>query len=469
MQQKRKISDLTKSETNFLMFQKKIAWVKRSQDFDYSLRPCTTQLIFDPSIFDSAPSSEEWIPNDRGGSKTPPSRRSNNRGRGKIPRLRKKRLKKKRTLPRKVSERKITGGKLLSLSANQIFKIPRKVLPKRNLPLNPSFPNGSFVPFTSGCKLPNGLVVWAKASKEAWLPGRVEWIKNEIFDLENGPCELDPGSLSSPDVPIRFFGEECIIKKVARCDIVEFSTEDTYVREWLHQSRSAKGDLKFYRYALQEAIRSVKQVNEGWLKKPLVMAWGDKLCIGEISALDKKTGFCHMIYKTGFEEKIYLFNRRFHFLALPSALLAGIKNENLTRKHVGWTDRFLEKWPAIVSNAAKGLSAMQKQVPKAIHKIFCSSGRVIVLDPRMPYYEYPCSSTREHVFKIVTGIDASDEIAETCFKLCETYWGKKIVRAKDSVSLYERRQRPLLGFTYLQSPTGEALVASIWSIWELNA
>lgn len=87
-------------------------------------------------------------------------------------------------------------------------------------------------------------------------------MKNEIFDLENGPRELDPGSDSSPDVPIRFFGG-CVIKKVTRCEIVEFSTEDTYVREWLHQSRSAKGDLKFYRNALQEAISSVKWVNEG--------------------------------------------------------------------------------------------------------------------------------------------------------------------------------------------------------------
>jgi len=159
MQQKRKIGDLTNCNTKFLMFEKKIAWVKRSQDFDYSLRPCTTQLILDSSIFDSAPSSEEWIPNDGGRRKTPQSRRSKNRVSRKIPRFRKKRLKKKRRLTRKASEKNITGRKLQSLSANLISKIPREVLSKRNLPPNPSFPKNSYVPFKNGCKLPNGLVV----------------------------------------------------------------------------------------------------------------------------------------------------------------------------------------------------------------------------------------------------------------------------------------------------------------------
>jgi len=199
------------------------------------------------------------------------------------------------------------------------------------------------------------------------------------------------------------------------------------------------------------------------------MEWGDFLCIGEISALDTKTGFCHMIYKTGFQEKIYLFGRKFHFLPHPSSLFDGIKEENLPPKHVGWAHKFFDKWPAIVRKLEPGLSKMQKQVPKTIHKMFCSSVRVIVLDPRMQYYEYPCNSKSEHAFKIVTGNDPEDQIAETCLKLCETYWSKKIVRVKDSASLYERRQRPLTGFTYLESPTGEALVATIWSIWELNA
>jgi len=112
---------------------------------------------------------------------------------------------------------------------------------------------------------------------------------------------------------------------------------------------------------------------------------------------------------------------------------------------------------------------MQKQVPKAIHRKFCSSRRVVVLDPTMPYYDNPSSSKSQHIFKIVTGYDEKDQIAETCYMLCETYWSTKIVRAKTLINLYERRHRPMTGFTYLQSPTGEALVASIWSIWQINA
>lgn len=464
MQQNCKISDLKDATAASVIWERKRSLVTRALDLDWSLRPCTTKFVLDSYLFDDASASDEWTPGGRIRKKVLQSVKK----RSKKKFSRKRRLKKKPSRQIKRSKKNITVRKLQSLPTKVIFEVPIEIAPRRILPPNPSFPKHS-IPFKDDYCLSNGLVVWAKASNDPWLPGRVEWVQKELLDLDSKPKKLDPGPSNAPNVPVRYFGEKCFLKKVSRVDVIQFDTEDTHVKEWLDHSSFAKGDLKFYRDVLRDAIRAVKYVNKGWLNKPLLMEWGEFWCIGEISSLDSTTGFCHIIYKTGFQEKIYIFSRNFHFLVHPLHLFDGVKEENVPANFVGWADKFFDEWPAIVSKSAKGLSAMQKQVPRAIHRMFCSSGRVIVLDPRIPYYDKPSSSKSQHIFKIVTGIDEKDLIAETCYKLCETYWSKKVVRAKNFVSLYERRHRPVTGFTYLESPTGEALVASIWSIWELNA
>lgn len=331
---------------------------------------------------------------------------------------------------------------------------------------NPTFPKHS--PLNKEL-LSNGLVVWANAYKKPLLPGRVEWVRWEFLDLKHSPSMHDPGVAMAPEVPIRFFGAEKWLEKVPRCKIMQFDADDAAKQKKLWMKEVSNIDMRLYKQSIQEAIHAVKWVNNDWLKKPLLVKWGSLYCIGQIVAVDSQTGFCHIIYKTGFQEKIFIGSRKFYFLADPSFLFRGVKKGDLPHNRQKYVESLFEKWPPIHNDPANALPILQKQVPQSVHKMFCVSERLVLLDPNSEYFGAKSAESSEHVFRMRTGTSNKGPIAETCFSLCESQWNRKIVRVKQAESLYQRQNRPLTGCTFLESPTGEPLVATIWSMWKLNA
>jgi len=323
-------------------------------------------------------------------------------------------------------------------------------------------------------RLANGLVVWARFADFPWWPGRIEWTAKETLSLHHCPDDHDPGPNLAPKVPIRWFGpHKHELAKVPRSRVVLFDPDELESKIWQENRDTVDdADKKDYLRSVQEALDGVRLADPGWTRKPMLVEWGEgTYCYGEVDNIDKQTGFCHIMYKTGFEEKIYIGSRKFRFLPDPNFLFVGMPFPD---EHKDYVDTFFDKWPAVSNaNPHKSITAMQKTVPRPIHRIFCSKDRIVTLDPRVPYYGCPSgpehNSDDNHKFQIITGTSSRGPVAEICFDMCQTYWNKKIVRVKHAESLYERQSRPCSGYTYLKSPSGEPLVACIWSLWKLNA
>jgi len=387
-------------------------------------------------------------------------------------------------------KRSLTSKRKVRLTSKQSIKVlPKRATKKRTVKVrkkpsprsrsgsakfqikptqyNPTFPKHS--PLNTDL-LSNGVVVWAKAYNKPWLPGRVEWVRWEFLDLKHSPSMHDPGVAKAPEVPIRFFDVEKVLEKVPRCKIIQFNTEDAYLKQrTLWTMELSDLDMMLYKNSTEEAIHAVRWVNKDWLKKPLLVKWGSLYCIGQVVAVDLQSGFSHIVYKTGFQEKIFIGSREFYFLADPSFLFLGVKKDVLPSNRQKYVDSLFERWPPIHNDPSNALPILMKQVPQSIHKMFCASERLIVLDPNAQYFGAISTEPFGHVFRMRTGTSNKGPIAETCFNLCESQWNRKIVRVKQAESLYQRQNRPLTGCTYLESPTGEPLVATIWSMWKLNA
>jgi len=101
--------------------------------------------------------------------------------------------------------------------------------------------------------------------------------------------------------------------------------------------------MKIHKHALRDAIDAMKWVNGDWLKKPILVEWGSVYCIGRIEAVDPQTGFCHITYKTGFQEKIFIGSRKFYFLADPSFLFHGVREDEIPKSHHYCFNSFVEK------------------------------------------------------------------------------------------------------------------------------